>query len=128
VELFIEKSPLAFLLITVVFGGGVAFLSGRALARGWRPLWMALAYMLLMGTVIRFLHWGLFLDATFPSWRAAQGDLFSIYYYIVDTAVLMAFAALGYRLERTRQMTRQYNWLFRRSSPLTWTAQNGGAP
>lgn len=119
-SLIIEKSPWAFLLITVLLGGGAAFLAGRALARAWRPFWLAALYMLLLGLAVRFLHWGLFLDATFPSWRGAQGSLFSLHYYAVDTIVLIAAAALSYRLQRTRQMTRQYGWLYKRTSPLTW--------
>ncbi|MDX2266267.1 MAG: hypothetical protein NW215_15000 [Hyphomicrobiales bacterium] len=125
-ELFVEKSPLAFLLVTVVLGGGVAFLAGRALARGWRPFWTAALYMAGLGLFVRFLHWGLFLDATFPSWREAKGDLFSLHYYLTDTAVLIAAAALGYRLERTRQMTTQYGWLFARATALTWRAKADG--
>lgn len=127
-SLFIEKSPLAFLLITVLLGGGVAFVTGRALARGWKPVWMVPAYMLLLGLFVRFLHWGLFLDATFPSWRAAQGELLSLQYYLSHTAVLLAAALLGFQLERTRQMTTQYRWLYRRTSPFTWQAVgNDGA-
>lgn len=119
-SLLIEKSVWAFLVITVVFGGGAAFLSGRALARGWRPFGLAVFYMALFGLAVRFLHWGLFLNATFESWRAAQGTLLSLHYYLADTFVLIVAAGLGYRLERTRQMTQQYGWRYRRTSPFTW--------
>jgi hypothetical protein len=127
-SLFIEKSPLAFLLITVMLGGGVAYMTGRALARGWKPVWMLPAYMALLGLFVRFLHWGLFLDATFPSWRAAQGNLFSLHYYLTDTAILILAGLIGFQRERTRQMTTQYRWLYRRTSPFTWQAVgNDGA-
>lgn len=126
-SLFIEKSPVAFIIITVVLGGGISFLAGRALARGWKPFWMVVGYMLLLGLFVRFLHWGLFLGATFPEWRAAQGELLSLHYYITDTLVLIAAACLSYRLERTRQMTAQYRWLYERTSPLTWRAVSGKA-
>ncbi|MDZ4792277.1 MAG: hypothetical protein SGJ17_13905 [Hyphomicrobiales bacterium] len=126
--LFVEKSWVAFFIVTIILGGGVAFMSGRALARGWRSFWIAAAYMLLLGLVVRFLHWGLFLDATFLSWRESAGDLASVHYYITDTLVLIAAASLGYRLERARQMTNQYRWLYQRATPLTWTSQNGSAP
>jgi hypothetical protein len=72
--------------------------------------------MLLLGLFVRFLHWGLFLD----NWRHLKGDLLSLHYYITDTTVLIAAASLGYRLRRTRQMTRQYRWLYRQTSPFTW--------
>lgn len=119
-SLLIEKSYPAFLLVTLFLGGGAAFLTGRALARSWKTFGRVLVYMLLLGLAVRFLHWGLFMDATYESWRALQGSLFSLHYYITDTLVLIAFAALGYRLERARQMSSQYGWLYERTSPLTW--------
>lgn len=119
-DLIVEKSLAAFLIVTVLLGGGAAFLSGRALARSWKPFGRVVFYMLLLGAAVRFLHWGLFLDATYESWRAMQGSLLSLHYYIVDTVVLIGAAWLGYRLERARQMTTQYGWIYERTSPLTW--------
>jgi hypothetical protein len=119
-DLIAEKSFAAFFLITVVLGGGGAFLAGRAIARSWKPFPRLIFYMLLLALAVRFLHWGLFMDATYQSWRDMQGTLLSPYYYAVDTLVLLAMAALGYRLELARQMTRQYGWIYQRTSPLTW--------
>lgn len=119
-SLLIEKSYPAFLLVTLLLGGGAAFLTGRSLARSWKSFGRVVIYMLLLGLAVRFLHWGLFMDATYESWRALQGTLFSLHYYITDTLVLIAFAAIGYRLERARQMSSQYGWIYERTSPLTW--------
>ncbi len=116
----VEKSLTAFLIVTVILGGGAAFMTGRALARGWKSVGLLIIYICLLGAAVRFLHWGLFLDATFESWRNAQGTLFSPHYYFVDTAILMASAALGYRLQRAEQMTVKYSWLYERTGPLTW--------
>lgn len=118
--LIAEKSFAAFFLVTVVLGGGAAFLAGRALARSWKPFARVAFYMLLLGLAVRFLHWGLFMDATYASWRDMQGTLLSPYYYAVDTLVLIAMSALCYRLERARQMTTQYGWIYERTSQLTW--------
>jgi hypothetical protein len=118
--LIAEKSFAAFFLVSVLLGGGAAFMSGRALARSWRTFGRVVFYMLLLGCAVRFLHWGLFMDATYASWREIQGTLFSPYYYVVDTLVLIGMAALGYRLERARQMTTQYGWIYERTSPFTW--------
>jgi hypothetical protein len=120
VGLIAEKSFAAFLLVTVVLGGGAAFLAGRALARSWKPFARVAVYMLLLALAVRFLHWGLFMDATYESWRDMQGTLISPYYYLVDVVVLTAMAALGYRLERARQMTTQYSWIYQRTSPFSW--------
>jgi hypothetical protein len=104
----------------VLLGGGAAFLTGRALASGWKSFGRVVAYMLLLGLAVRFLHWGLFQNATYESWRNMQGSLLSLHYYAADTLVLILAAWLGYRLERARQMATQYGWIYERTSPLTW--------
>lgn len=108
-SLIFEENPLVFLFMTVIAGGGAAFLAGRALASKWRPLWMAVAYMLLLGLALRFFHYALF-----------NGSLLSLHYYIVDAMVLIAAALLGYRITRVRQLTMQYPWLYERAGPLSW--------
>lgn len=124
-SLFVEKSVWAFLFVTVILGGGGAYLTGKAVARTWQPFWRAAVYVLLLAAAVRFLHWGLFMDATLLSWREAQGDLLSLHYYLTDAFVLVVAAGLGWRLERARQMTRQYRWLYRRTSPFTWSERLG---
>jgi hypothetical protein len=118
-SLIVEKSFIAFFIVTVLLGGTAAFLSGRALARSWKSAFRLMFYMLLLGAAIRFLHWALFAQTTYPSWAEARGTL-SLHYYIVDTVVLMAIAMLCYRYERAAQMTKQYNWLLKRTGPFTW--------
>jgi hypothetical protein len=107
--LYEESSVWVFFFLTVVLGGGAAFLAGRALATGWKPLWMAVAYMIPLGATLRFLHYALF-----------QGTLLSPHFFVVDTLVLIAGALLGYRLTRVSQMTRQYPWLYERTGPFGW--------
>lgn len=106
---FIEESPLTFLIMTVIIAGGAAWLSGRALALGWRPYWQVVFYMVLLAAALRFFHWSLF-----------NGALLSLHFYLVDYAVLLALASLGYRVTRTSQMVRQYRWLYERTSPVSW--------
>jgi hypothetical protein len=115
-SLFVEdNSPWIFFIMTVVIGGGAAFLAGRALASKWRPWFMAALYMIPLGLALRFFHYALF-----------NGDLLSLHYLITDTLVLIAAAGLGYRLTRVHQMVSQYPWLYERSSPFSWRAK--GAP
>jgi hypothetical protein len=38
----------------------------------------------------------------------------------VDLIVVSAIAAFAYRYIRTRQMTRQYSWLYERTGLLSW--------
>jgi hypothetical protein len=107
--LYEEGSFGVFLLVTVFLGGGAAALAGRAIADTWRPGWQVAAYTLILGAVVRFFHFALF-----------GGTLLSLHYYLVDSAVCMAFGGLGFRLARTAQMVTQYRWLYGRGGPMRW--------
>ena len=107
--LYEEDSFGVFLLVTVVLGGGAAWLAGRAIAATWRPWWHVAFYMLILATAVRFLHLALF-DAT----------LLSAHYYLVDLAVCLAFGFLGFRTTRAAQMVTQYRWINVRSGAFSW--------
>jgi hypothetical protein len=111
-SLFIEKSPWVFLLLTVILGGGAAYMAGRGIAKGWQPLWVLLMYMIPFTAGIRFLHYALF-----------QNQLSSVQYFISHGVLLTAIALLGYRVTRVGQMTTQYPWLYERSGPLSWRSR-----
>ncbi len=104
-----DDSLRVFLILTVVIGGGAAFLAGRGLARSWKPFRRVYFYMALLAVAVRFFHYALF-----------DGNLLSLYYYLVTYAVMLAAGALGFRAMRTTQMVTQYRWLYERTSPLTW--------
>ncbi len=98
--LYEEDSIGVFLLVTVLLGGGAAWLAGRAIAHTWRPWWSLIPYMLILGVAIRFFHFALF-----------DGTLASPHYYAVDTAIALVLGGLGFRLTRKAQMRRQYGFL-----------------
>ena len=100
--LYEEDSSGTFLLVSVILGGGCAWLAARAIAQTWRPWWHLVLYMLVLGVAVRFFHYALF-----------GGTLSSLYYYVVDTAILIAIALAGYRNTRRQQMARQYGFLIR---------------
>ena len=104
-----DDSLRVFLVLTVVIGGGAAFLAGRGLAWSWKPFWRVYFYMALLAAAVRFFHYALF-----------DGNLLSLYYYLVTYAVMLAAGVLGFRAMRTTQMVTQYRWLYERTSPLTW--------
>ena len=110
-----ENNFWIFFFLTVVFGGGAAFLAGRALAQKWRPVWQAVVYMLLLGVAVRFFHYALF-----------EEPLLSPYYFVVDCIALIAAALFGYRLKRASQMTTQYRWIYERTGPFTWREREAG--
>jgi predicted permease len=92
----------AFVLVTLIIGGGAAWLTGRAIALTWRPWWQVVVYALVLAAAERFLHFALF-----------EGTFLSAYYYAVDAAITLVFACLGLRITRSRQMTRQYGVVLR---------------
>lgn len=104
-----EVSFGSFLLVTVALAGGAAYLTGRAGAREWQTDLTLVIYMVLLAGATRFIHFALF-----------QGTLLSIYYYAVDLVILLAFAFLGKRITRARQMGTQYSFLYRRKGLLSW--------
>jgi len=105
----------SFLLVTVLLGGGAAWLAGRAIAQTWRPWWSIIAYMMILGLAVRFCHYALF-----------AGTFQSPYYYVVDTIILILMATLGFRGTRDAQMARQYGFLNTRASQ--GAAGSDGAP
>lgn len=105
----VEVSRTDFYLVTVVLGGGAAWLSGRAVASTWRGYRQAIIYALLLGCAVRFFHYALF-----------QGTLLSAHYFVTDTAFLLALTTLGFRAERARQMATRYGWLYQQSGPFGW--------
>jgi uncharacterized protein DUF6867 len=106
-----------FILVTVVMGGGAAWLAGRAIAATWRPWWHVALYMLILGCAVRFIHFALF-----------EGTLLSAQFYAVDTAVCFIFGYLGYRATRVAQMTTQYGWINARNGWLRWTRREAAMP
>jgi hypothetical protein len=107
---FYEESSLGvFLLVTLFLGGGASWLTGRAIAITWRPWAQLVGYTLILGMTVRFLHFSLF-----------GGTLLSLYYYLVDTALLFIISLLGYAMTRTNQMVTQYHWITKRVGFLSW--------
>lgn len=107
--LYEEDSLWTFILVTLILGGGAAWLSGRAIAQTWRPIWQVFVYSLILGCAVRFIHFSLF-----------GGTLLSPHYYLVDTVLLMIFGFLGFRAARVAQMLTQYRWINEPAGALRW--------
>jgi hypothetical protein len=114
--LYEEGSFGVFLLVTVAMGGGAAWMSGRAIAATWRPWWHVIAYMLILGVGVRFIHFALF-----------EGTFVSPYYYLVDSAVCLLLGFLGFRITRAGQMARQYGFRNVRTGLLTWARRSAAS-
>ncbi len=98
-----------FFFVVIVIGGGTAWMTGRSIAQTWKSYALLAFYVLLLACAARFLMFALFEE------RLLNGVAF-----LTGYVVLIVFALLGHRTERTRQMVTQYSWLNRRSSPLSW--------
>ena len=107
-ELWTE-SPADFLLITLVLGGGAAYLIGRAVALTWRSLYALTGYLILLDGAVRFIHFAL-----------AHDQLIAPVSFLTDLVILAIVGGLGFRVTRAAQITRQYPWLYRRTGPLSW--------
>lgn len=107
--LYEEPSIWLFALVTLILGGWLAVMTGRACAQTWRGIPETVAYLLILGLGVRFAHFALF-----------EGTLLSLRYYLVDTTIVMAIGLLSFRATRAAQMAHQYWWLYERTGPLTW--------
>jgi len=110
--LYEEASFFSFIIVTCLLGGWAAWMTGRACAQTWRPYIALVVYLLALGIAVRFLHHALF-----------GGHMLAAQFYIVDTIILLVFGTLGYRYTRTKQMTRQYHWLYEKVSPFSFKAK-----
>lgn len=104
-----ENSLGVFFLVSVVMGGGAAWLAGRAIAQTWRPWWHVVLYMFVLALAVRFIHFALFNSA-----------FLALHYYLVDLAVCIGSGLVGFRLMRVRQMVTRYGWLNERSGLFGW--------
>lgn len=104
-----EDSPGIFVLVTVILGGGAAWLAGRAVATTWRPWWQVVFYSLVLGGAVRFIHFALF-----------DGTLLSLHYYAVDSAICLVSGCLGFQAARAAKMVAQYPWIHAPHGPLGW--------
>ncbi|MBI1622247.1 DUF6867 family protein [Aquamicrobium zhengzhouense] len=98
-----------FALVTVVLAGGAAYLTGRAMGKTWQSDRSLVIYMVLLAAATRFIHFALF-----------NGTLLSIHYYLVDLIVLLAIGFIGKRIMRSRQMGRQYSFIYERTGLFGW--------
>lgn len=103
-----------FLTITVVLGGGGAWMSGRSLALSWRPMLLVFAAMVPLSLAARFFHYAL-----------AHEALLTPDAVLFDYVVLSAIGVLGWMRTRALQMVRQYPWLYEPAGPLLWREREG---
>ena len=107
--LYSNESIFQVLFVTLILGGGCAFLAGRAIALTWRSIWIVVAAMIPMGLAVRFVHFALF-NETLVAPKTS----------IAETIVLLIVSCLAFQRTRAQQMVRQYYWLYEPNGPLGW--------
>ncbi len=112
----VEVSLGDFLLVTVALGGGAAWMSGRAVAKGWHLFVQVFIYAVLVTCAVRFCHFALF-----------NGTLFALDHFLLELVILFAIATLGFRTVRKQQMTQRYGWLYESAGPLAWRMRRDSA-
>lgn len=111
-ELYINETWYQAAFITLVLGGGGAWLAGRAIAITWRSRWAALGAAILMALAVRFVHFALF-----------DEPLLAARPFALETVALVIIAGLAFQRTRAMQMVKQYYWLYQRRGPLGWRAR-----
>jgi cytochrome c biogenesis protein CcdA len=118
---------ISLVVLTFIMFGGGGFMMGQALADTWRPWWQIIPYSALLALGNNFLGFALFDGAFFVD------SLFSknpkplseaLLEYLFDFVVIIAFAALAFRLTQARKMAAQYPWLYERTGPFHWREKN----
>ena len=105
-----DNTLFAFIVVTLVLGGGAAWLTGRAVARSWQPLWLCIFYCALLALPVRFLHFSL-----------GDGTLLSAPLLASDMVILVAIGVIAYRVTQVTTMVSQYPWLYERRGPFNWS-------
>jgi hypothetical protein len=95
--------------LVLIIGFWTAWRAGKAAAEGWNNYLTVVVYTLLLGVVMRFLHFALF-----------QGPFIDAFYYLLDVVILLVFSSAGYRIRRTRQMVQNYYWLYEPTSAFSF--------
>lgn len=103
-----EVSLFEFILVTLVIGGGMAFMIGRSTAITWSGWGLMAFYVLLLTIAVRFIHFSLFNGTFFLPLDTLPTAL---HYAVVDYVVLFVLAALGRVRTRSLQTARQYRFL-----------------
>jgi hypothetical protein len=118
-NLLIEHSLPMFIVLVLILGGGAAFLAGRAIAKGWQPLSLLIAYMFPFTAGLRFLQYALFNDE-----KLGTPNLTSGYYFITDFIILTLIAWAGYQSTKATKMVSQYPWLYEKTGLFGWRSKS----
>ena len=90
-----------------------AYMSGRALADNWRPVWQVVLYALLLSVGARVM--ALILFARHLRSPTDEGIEFSLV-----ALMIVGITAVAFRLTLARKLPLQYPWLYERRGLFGW--------
>ena len=128
-EWILGTSLSVFIGVTVVIGGGAAFMMGQAIAQAWHPWWQNVVYGALLGLASQFLSYSLF-DGAFvvASFVSSEAPPFGTAFagYLMNVVVIVAVALFAYRVTLVRKLASQYPCLYERVGLFGWRARAEG--
>jgi hypothetical protein len=104
-ELLGVRLPI-FIGMTLILMGGGALMIGQVMASHWKPMWMAVAYAVLLAVGTGFLSLALFYGD--PFFRMGQW----LHCIAVDAVFHIAYALLAFRVTWVWKMVNQYPWQY----------------
>ncbi len=114
-EALLGTSVAVYIGVVIIIMGFCAFMTGQAIANGWKSVWKAVFYCVLLGFASRFLVFALY-----------DGELFSLSGYLIDVIVLNLIGLFAFYVTRSRRMVSQYPWLYDRIGLFGWRDKHGG--
>lgn len=104
-----------FIGLTVVLAGGAALLTGRAIAQNWKPAWQVVLACIGLALADRFLVFALF-----------DGELLSLYGFLVHYIVILILGLVAWQTARVAKLVNQYPWRYQRSSLFGYVEKSDG--
>jgi hypothetical protein len=108
-QIILGSSWQVFIEFTIFCMCGCSAMIGISLAREWRPARHVLPFVLLLAVIDRVL-----VSTSFG------GDLMSAGGAVIDSYSIMMSALLAYHYALSRQLVRQYPWMYRRFLVFGW--------
>jgi hypothetical protein len=104
-----------FIGLTIVVMGGAAVLAGRAIGANWKPAWQVVAACFGLAIFDRFLVFALF-----------EGELLSLWGFLVHLAVLLVLGLVAWRIAHVHKFVSQYPWRYERTSLFSYAEVGRG--
>lgn len=94
--------------LTIIFFGGISWLTGQSQARGWKPYIFIVLFSIMLSLANQFLTFALF-----------DKELFSLPLFIMSFVYILMATSVSYRYHKIQKYVHQYPWLYKKTG-LFW--------